>query len=139
MEEGPMIPQLTPIERCSEIAGLRAHEIVIGVSHCETHERMLAQYRRARSQGAARARIVADIRAAVEKGAARRAADLLIVLRRLLARDPRKKRGDAFAPCTRRKLEAPRRRNNRVRAAQDPSPAAAPGQVIVLANSRTLE
>jgi hypothetical protein len=53
--------QLTPIERCSEIAGLRAHEIVIGVSHCETHERMLAQYRRARSQGAARARIVGKV------------------------------------------------------------------------------
>jgi hypothetical protein len=114
MEEGPMITQLTPIERCSEIAGLRAHEIVIGVSHCETHERMLAQYRRARSQGAARARIVADIRAAVEKGAARRAADLLIVLRRLLARDPRMKRGVSSAPCARRKLQAPRRRHDRL-------------------------
>jgi hypothetical protein len=79
---------LTPIGRCSEVAGLAPHEIVLGVSPSEKHERLLAKYRCARSSRAvARARIVADIRAAVSSGAAREAADLLIVLRRLMALD----------------------------------------------------
>jgi hypothetical protein len=81
-----MSTPLTPIERCQEIAGLAPHEIVIGVSPSEKHERLLAKYRRARrSPTVARARIVADLRAAVRAGAAGDAADLLIVLRRLLA------------------------------------------------------
>jgi hypothetical protein len=79
---------LTPIERCTEIAGLAPHEIVLGVSPDETHERLLEKYRSARrSRAMLRARIVADIRAAVASGATRQAADLLIVLRRLLALD----------------------------------------------------
>jgi hypothetical protein len=77
---------LTPIERCREIAGLAAHEMVVGVSPTEKHERLLAKYRRARrSCTVARAKIVADLRAAVKSGATGDAADLLIVLRRLLA------------------------------------------------------
>lgn len=80
-----MIPQLMPIERCAEMAGLRGHEIVLGVSPGDKHHRMFARYRRAVSLDAARTRLVADIRNAVEIGAARRAADLLIVLRWLLA------------------------------------------------------
>lgn len=83
-----MNARLTPIERCKEAAGLAPHEIVLGVSPNETHERLLAKYRCARrSHAVARARIVADIRAAVSSGATREAADLLIVLRRLLALD----------------------------------------------------
>ncbi|ULO24196.1 hypothetical protein [Methylocystis sp. SB2] len=80
-----MIPELTPIERCAEIAGLRSHELILGVSPSDKHHRMLARYRRAVSIDAARGRVVADIRNAVEIGASRRAADLLIVLRWLLA------------------------------------------------------
>lgn len=80
-----MIRELTPIERCAEIAGLRGHELILGVSPSDKHHRMLARYRRAVSLDAARGRVVADIRNAVEMGASRRAADLLIVLRWLLA------------------------------------------------------
>lgn len=80
-----MIPELTPIERCAEVAGLRGHELILGVSPSDKHHRMLARYRRAVSIDAARGRVVADIRNAVEIGASRRAADLLIVLRWLLA------------------------------------------------------
>jgi hypothetical protein len=81
-----MFTPLSPIERCQEIAGLAPHEIVIGVSPSEKHDRLLAKYRRARrSHTMARAKIVADLRAAVTSGATRDAADLLIVLRRLLA------------------------------------------------------
>ncbi len=80
-----MNPELMPIRRCAEIAGLRSHELVVGVSPSDKHHRMLARYRRAVSLDAARGRVVADIRGAVAIGAARRAADLLIVLRWLLA------------------------------------------------------
>lgn len=80
-----MVPQLAPIQRCVALAGLAGHEIVLGVSAGAKHERMLARYRRAASPQAAHARLVAQIRDAVESGAPRRAADLLVVLRRLLA------------------------------------------------------
>lgn len=81
-----MFAQLTPIESCQEIAGLAAHEIMLGVTPGEKHERLLARYRRARrSPAITRAKIVADIRVAVTRGARGEAADLLIVLRRLLA------------------------------------------------------
>ncbi len=82
-----MGPRLTPIGACAELAGLAAHEIILGVSPADRHGRLLAKYRRARSEAAARARIVSDIRAAMRDGAASRAADLLIVLRQLLAAD----------------------------------------------------
>ncbi|MGD9656411.1 MAG: polysaccharide deacetylase [Methylocystis sp.] len=80
-----MNPELLPIGRCAEMAGLRSHELVLGVSPSDKHQRMLARYRRAVSLDAARGLVVADIRSAVNIGAARRAADLLIVLRWLLA------------------------------------------------------
>lgn len=80
-----MIPELMPISRCAEMAGLCSHELVLGVSPSDKHHHMLARYRRAVSLDAARGRVVADIRSAVKIGAARRAADLLIVLRWLLA------------------------------------------------------
>jgi hypothetical protein len=81
-----MSSHLTPIETCREIAGLAPHEMVIGVSPSERHERLLAKYRCARrSQTVARAKIVADLRAAVTAGATGEAADLFIVLRRFLS------------------------------------------------------
>ena len=98
-----MIPELTPIERCAEVAGLRGHELVLGVSPSDKHHRMLARYRRAVSLDAARGRVVADIRNAVEIGASRRAADLLIVLRWLLAP------GASLRRFTRHRASAPPR------------------------------
>ncbi|HEY8163737.1 MAG TPA: hypothetical protein VIF34_15955 [Methylocystis sp.] len=84
-----MVPRLTPIQRCVEVAGLKPNEIMLGVNLSEKHERMLAKYRRARrSDAVARAKIVTDLRDAVSRGATGEAADLLIVLRRLLASDP---------------------------------------------------
>lgn len=76
---------LTPIARCMQIAGIGANEMLVGVAHGAEHERLLTGYRRARSPTAARLMVVADMRRAAEIGEARRAADLLIVLRRLLA------------------------------------------------------
>lgn len=83
-----MIPQLTPIARCTQVAGLRAHELMLGVSPGAEHERILAMYRRVYEPASAQLRIVADIRDALDAGDAARAANLLIVLRRLLANEP---------------------------------------------------
>lgn len=112
-----MFAQLTPIERCAEVAGLAPGEIMIGVTPGEKHERLLAKYRRSRrSPSLARARIVADIRAAMSLGEKGAAADLLVVLRRLLA---------LGLDCGPRGIRpsAPRRR---VRTARAPRQAARP-------------
>jgi hypothetical protein len=105
-----MNPELMPIRRCAELAGLRSHELVLGVSPSDKHERMLARYRRAVSLETARGRVVADIRSAVQIGAARRAADLLIVLRCLLAPEASLDESPAAARPRRRILSARRRR-----------------------------
>lgn len=105
-----MNPELMPIRRCAELAGLSSHELVLGVSPSDKHERMLARYRRAVSLDAARGRVVADIRSAVRIGAVRRAADLLIVLRRLLAPKPALVDTPAMARPRRRIPSARRRR-----------------------------
>ncbi|MGJ0506476.1 MAG: hypothetical protein ACR652_04935 [Methylocystis sp.] len=81
-----MSAELAPIELCQKLAGLAAHEVLLGVAPGGRHARILANYRRARrSPAMARARIVADLRAALLRGAAGEAADLLLVLRRFLA------------------------------------------------------
>ena len=112
-----MIPELTPIERCAEMAGLRSYELVLGVSPSDKHHRMLARYRRNLSLDAARRRLVADIRNAIEIGAPRRAADLLIVLRWLLA---------SGAPCEETSAPSrPRRRVSSSGSRRSPPPASA--------------
>lgn len=112
-----MKAKLTPIARCREIAGLGPHEIMVGAVPCEKHERLLARYcGDRRSRAVARATIVADIRAAILSGSTRDAADLLIVLRRLLT--------DATSfrpPCARRR---PRRPSARAAAAAHRRPGA---------------
>lgn len=110
-KETPMAPRLTPIERCVDVAGLAPHEIVLGVSPGKKHERMLANYRRSRrSSAVARVKIVADLRAAVRRGAAAEAADLLLVLRRLLALEPARRDVRRPAPAARRRCNPPRNR-----------------------------
>jgi hypothetical protein len=105
-----MNPELMPIGRCAEMAGLRSHELVLGVSPSDKHHHMLARYRRAVSLDTARGRVVADIRSAVKIGAARRAADLLIVLRWLLAPEESLDESRPTARPRRRILSARRRR-----------------------------
>jgi hypothetical protein len=112
-----MIPELTPIERCAEMAGLRSYELVLGVSPSDKHQRMLARYRRNLSLDSARRQLVADIRNAVEIGAPRRAADLLIVLRWLLASSASCD-GTAVSSRPRRRVPSSRRSRN-----SNPSPA----------------
>ncbi|MGD9545285.1 MAG: polysaccharide deacetylase [Methylocystis sp.] len=124
-----MNPEFTPIEHCAEIAGLRGHELVLGVSPSDKHHRMLARYRRAVSLDAARGRVVADIRSAVEIGASRRAADLLIVLRWLLAPGASCEESRAIARPRRRAMSARWRRS--VVASPAAPPSTAQGGVVV--------
>jgi len=131
-----MLPELTPIARCAQIVGLGAHEMVLGVSPGEKHERLLATYRRAYAPAAARKRIVSDMRDALGSGAKMRAADLLIVLRRLLASESA---SDDRGPPARRRNRPMRLRLNWRVVADGPErrPAAgngdgqASGQVLV--------
>lgn len=79
---------LAPIEFCRTAAGLGPHELLLGVTPGGRHERLLQKYHCARrSPAMARARIVADLRAALARGATGEAADLLVALRRLLVLD----------------------------------------------------
>jgi hypothetical protein len=127
-----MNAELATIEFCREIAGLSPHELLLGVAPGRRHERLLAKYRGCRrSPAMARAKLVADLRAALARGAAGEAADLLVALRRLLAM--REVAANAGEPrCTRRRIAG-----GRARLAQAPqamSPAARPtGEGIVIA------
>jgi hypothetical protein len=81
---------LAPIDFCRTAAGLGPHELLLGVTPGGRHERLLQKYRSPRrSPAMARARIVADLRAALARGETGEAADLLVALRRLLAMDAR--------------------------------------------------
>jgi len=126
-----MIPELTPIERCAEMAGLRGHELVVGVSPSDKHRHMLARYRRAVSLEAARRRVVADIRDAVEIGASGRAADLLIVLRWLFGPGASCSETPTIARA-RRRVVSPRWRRGGVPAAVAQQSSTDGGEVVSL-------
>jgi hypothetical protein len=108
-----MFSQLAPIGLCEEMTSLRPHEILIGAVPCGRHERLLQKYLQARSRAAARTLIVADIREALRAGAPRRAVDLAIVLRQLLALDQGRGVETARAfPAARRRGTPPRLRQS---------------------------
>jgi hypothetical protein len=109
--ERRMFSQLAPIRLCEEMTSLRPHEILVGVAPSARHERLLEKYLDGRSRAAARTRIVADIREALKAGTPRRAVDLAIVLRQLLAID-QGSASEAFQalPAARRRGPSPRRR-----------------------------
>ncbi len=77
---------LSPLSRCAEICGLKATEIILGAKPGPQHRRLVARYRSFVVGGRPYlyARIVADIRAALEICAMQQAADLFVVLRLLV-------------------------------------------------------
>lgn len=101
-----MSAELASIDFCRKLAGLAPHEILLGVTPRARHARILAKYRGARrSPAMARVRIVADLRAALARGARVEAADLLLALRQLLAQNAGMV---AAAPLRRRPSSRPR-------------------------------
>jgi hypothetical protein len=78
------------LAQCSGFAGLAPNEIVLGAARSETHRVLLSGYllNLLRGPKAVRKMIVVDIRSSLDVGASRRAADLLIALRRFLSDYP---------------------------------------------------
>lgn len=85
-----MTYELIAVAQCADLCGLGQNEIVLGVTPSRMHNSLHESYMLHRAKGweAVRDMIVADIRMALDLGAKKRAADLLIVLRRFLS-EPR--------------------------------------------------
>lgn len=81
-----MSKQIT-LAQCAALSGLHSHEMLLGVSQTAMHDSLHASYLLHDERGwqAVRDMIVADIRASLDLGASKQAADLLIVLRRFLS------------------------------------------------------
>jgi hypothetical protein len=77
-------------KHCAVFADLTQSEMVLGATPHAGHHSLLVSYllNLWRGPGAVREIIVADIRAAIDLGASKRAADLLIVLRLFLSDHP---------------------------------------------------
>lgn len=85
-----MTHQLISIAQCADLSGLGTNEIVLGVPPSARHNSLYESYllHRDRSLEAIADMIVADIRRALDLGAEKLAADLLIVLRWFLSEHP---------------------------------------------------
>jgi hypothetical protein len=82
-----MTPRLIGLSECVAISGLDWKEVVVGVEPSSLHNRLLRSFLQDRPNNSVTMSrdIVAKIRAAIDFGENKEAADLLIVLRRLLA------------------------------------------------------
>jgi hypothetical protein len=80
-----MTSQQITVSQCAALSGLGSQEIVLGVTPSARHNSLRAAYLIHHERGweGVRDMIVADIRVYVDLGASQKAADLLIVLRRL--------------------------------------------------------
>jgi hypothetical protein len=77
-------------EQCEIFAGLAASEMILGAPVSSRHDSLLSSYLLNLKRGpeALRELIVSDIRASLDIGAEKLAADLLIVLRSFLSKHP---------------------------------------------------
>jgi len=89
-EEFAMTSDQIAIEQCAALCGLDSNEFMTDLSPSATRASLHASYLFLQNRGWATVRdlIVADIRAALDLGASKRAADLLIVLRIFLFEHP---------------------------------------------------
>lgn len=78
------------VAQCTAYAGLASNELFLGVVPSAKHASLLASYLLNMRRGAevVRDMILADLRACIDLGATRRAADLLVVLRLYLSDYP---------------------------------------------------
>ena len=85
-----MTSNLVSLAQCAEVSGLRRDEMLLGATPSARHHSLYASYLLLIQRGseAGRDRIVADIRLALDLGASKRAADLLIALRWFLSAHP---------------------------------------------------
>ncbi len=89
-----MTADLISISRCIALSGLAADEVVLGVTPVKRHADLRQSYMLCLGdrQMAPRERMILDIRASLDLGATRLAADLFIVLRMTLAEELKKPR-----------------------------------------------
>lgn len=104
--------RLSSISGCCRITGLSCREALIGVVPQNRHRRLIAAYKAAAAGASATPLIVADIRAALARGANQAAADLFFILREILAADAS---GSASIYRARRRDRAARLRRASVR------------------------
>ncbi|WP_018266432.1 hypothetical protein [Methylosinus sp. LW4] len=78
---------LIPLSRCAELCGLAPHEMIAGAAPSPFHQSLYESYLMLCDRGAdfVRDLIVSDLRRALDIGATRLAAELLLVLRRFLS------------------------------------------------------
>ncbi|HEY8065504.1 MAG TPA: hypothetical protein VIF40_12395 [Methylosinus sp.] len=78
---------LIPLSRCAELCGLGPHEMIPGAIPSPFHQSLYESYLMLCDRGAdfVRDLIVSDMRRALDIGATRLAAELLLVLRRFLS------------------------------------------------------
>jgi len=78
------------LQQCTAIAGLSAHEVILGLTPSARHETLLWSYVSitSLSRAALRSLIVADLRNFLDLGATRQAGDRFLVLRQFLSDDP---------------------------------------------------
>jgi hypothetical protein len=101
------------LSECKDFAGLVLDELILGTGPTEAHRAKLSAYELNMKWGAETVRelIIGDIRVARDLGAARLAADLLVVLRMFLHEHPEARRtSESLAES--RKTRAPRLNHN---------------------------
>ncbi|WP_185966518.1 hypothetical protein [Methylosinus sporium] len=78
---------LISIPRCAELCGLEPHEAISGAVPSPSHQSLYESYLMLCDRGAdfVRELVIADLRRALDLGAQRLAAELLLVLRRFLS------------------------------------------------------
>jgi len=78
------------LKECAEFAGLSSDELVTGSVFSSKHRSLLSSYvlNLKRSPSAVRQMIVSDVLAAIDLGASKHAADLVLVLRMFLSKHP---------------------------------------------------
>lgn len=87
LDEPAMSFALIPLSRCAALCGLGPHEMIDGATPSPFHQSLYESYLMLCDRGAdfVRDLIVSDMRRALDIGATRLAAELLLVLRRFLA------------------------------------------------------
>ena len=85
-EDSAMISTQITVAHCAALSGLGTNEMMLGVTPTAMHDSLHASYllHPKKDWECVREMIVADIRASLDLGASKQAADLLIVLRRFL-------------------------------------------------------
>ena len=98
-------PAMIPLAQCAECAGLDSREMFMNSAFSSKYKSLLLSYIFNLKRGpiAVREMIVADIRLAIDLGASKRAADLLLVLRAFLSEHPEARIDQHSTPSRRRR------------------------------------